>query len=153
MVTSLKKSVTVDAPAEVAFRVFTQMKNWWPLDSHHIGKSKCVDAVIEPRVGGRWFEKGEDGSECEWGHVVAWEPPRRLVVTWEINADWKADATLKTEVEVQFIAEGPTKTRVELEHRHLDRFGSRADEMRGIFDSESGWTGMLQKYVKAAEAA
>jgi uncharacterized protein YndB with AHSA1/START domain len=150
---SLRKVVSVKAPPEVAWRVFTEkMSVWWPLATHKIGKAKAVDAVIEPRVGGRWYERGDDGSTCDWGRVLSWEPPSRLVLSWDISADWQYDPTLKTEVEVRFIAEGKDGTRVELEHRRLDRYGARRDEMRGIFDSERGWSGMLASFARAAEA-
>jgi len=91
-------------------------------------RAKAVDAVIEPFVGGRWYERGEDGSTCDWGQVLSWEPPSRLVLSWDISADWKPDANLKTEIELRFIAEGKDATRVELEHRHLDRYGDRRDD-------------------------
>lgn len=108
--------------------------------------------MIEPKAGGRWYERGEDGSTCDWGRVLAWEPPTRLVLSWEITADWKHDPDLKTEVEVRFVAEGENATRVELEHRRLDLYGARADEMRGIFDSEMGWTGLLAAFAGSASA-
>jgi uncharacterized protein YndB with AHSA1/START domain len=113
----------------------------WPLETHHIGKARAAAAVLEPRAGRRWFERGEDGSETPWGAVVRVEPPRRVMLAWDISADWKCDPTLRTEVEARFVAEGPRSTRVELEHRHLDRFGARADEMRAVFDSPGGWDG------------
>jgi uncharacterized protein YndB with AHSA1/START domain len=150
---SLRKVVSVKAPPEVAWRVFTEkMGTWWPLATHKIGKAKAVDAVIEPRVGGRWYERGDDGTTCDWGRVLLWEPPSRLVLSWEISGDWRHDPTLNTEVEVRFIAEGDVATRVELVHRHLDRYGARRDEMRGIFDSEGGWSGLLASFARAAEA-
>jgi uncharacterized protein YndB with AHSA1/START domain len=147
---SVRKTIVVAAPAALAFEVFTaRLDSWWPLESHHIGKSKPVGAVIEPRAGGRWYERGEDGSECDWGRVLAFEPPRRLLLTWEITADWQHDPTFVTEVEVKFIAEGDKHTRVELEHRLLDRYGARAAEMRAAFDSPGGWTGLLDKFASA----
>jgi uncharacterized protein YndB with AHSA1/START domain len=150
---SLRKVVSLQAPPAVAWRVFTkEMGTWWPLASHKIGAAKAVDAVIEPRVGGRWYERGDDGSTCDWGRVLAWEPPTRLVLSWEITADWKHDPDLKTEVEVRFVAEGEHGTRVELEHRHLDLYGARRDEMRGIFDSEAGWKGLLEAFAARASA-
>jgi uncharacterized protein YndB with AHSA1/START domain len=150
---SVRKVLSVNAPPEVAWRVFTEkMGSWWPLTTHHIGKAKAVDAVVEPRVGGRWYECSEDGSTCDWGRVLSWEPPSRLVLSWEISADWQHDPNLQTEVEVRFIAEGKDGTRVELEHRHLDRYGARRDEMRGIFDSEGGWNGLLTSFARAVEA-
>jgi uncharacterized protein YndB with AHSA1/START domain len=118
----VRKVVSVQAPREVAWRVFTeQMATWWPLAMYKIGKAAAVDAVIEPRVGGRWYERGEDGTTCDWGRVLAWEPHARLVLTWDITADWQYDPALQTEIEVRFIAEGEAGTRVELEHRRLDR--------------------------------
>jgi uncharacterized protein YndB with AHSA1/START domain len=149
---SLRKIVSVKAPQEVAWRVFTEkMGTWWPLATHKIGKANAVDAVIEPGVGGRWYERGDDGSTCGWGRVLSWEPPLRLVLSWEISADWQHDPNLRTEVEIRFIAEGKDHTRVELEHRHLDRYGARRDEMRRIFDSEGGWSGLLASFARTAE--
>jgi uncharacterized protein YndB with AHSA1/START domain len=121
---SLRKVASVKAPQDVAWRMFTErMGIWWPLATHKIGKAKAVGVVIEPRVGGRWYERGDDGSTCDWGRVLSWEPHSRLVLSWEISADWQYDPKLKTEVEVRFIPEGKDGTRVELEHRHLDRYG------------------------------
>jgi uncharacterized protein YndB with AHSA1/START domain len=152
-VNSVRKVVSVKASPDVAWRVFTEkMGTWWPLATHKIGKAKAVDAVIEPHVGGRWYERGDDGSTCDWGRVLAWEPHSRLVLSWDISADWQHDSQLKTEVEVRFIAEGNESTRVELEHRHLDRYETRRDEMRGIFDSEGGWSGLLASFAQAAQA-
>jgi uncharacterized protein YndB with AHSA1/START domain len=150
---SVRKVVSVPAPPLVAWRVFTEkMGTWWPLATHKIGKATAVDAVIEPRVGGRWYERGQDGSTCDWGRVLAWEPHSRLVLSWDLSADWKHDPDFKTEVEVRFIAEGKDGTRVELEHRHLDRYGPRREEMRGIFDSERGWMGLLAAFAARASA-
>jgi uncharacterized protein YndB with AHSA1/START domain len=147
------KVVTVKAPLAVAWRVFTEeMGTWWPLTTHKIGTARAVDAVIEPRVGGRWYERGDDGSTCDWGRVLSWEPPTRLVLSWEITADWKHDPDLKTEVEVRFVAEGKNSTRVDLEHRRLDLYGARRDEMRGIFDSKTGWKGLLEGFAARASA-
>lgn len=152
-VNKVRKVVVVDAPRAIAWRVFTEkMGTWWPLATHKIGKSNAVDAVIEPRVGGRWYERGDDGTTCEWGRVLTWEPDTRLVLSWEITADWQHDRNLETEVEIRFIADGDHRTRVELEHRHLDRYGDRRDEMRGIFDSEGGWTGLLAAFAARASA-
>jgi uncharacterized protein YndB with AHSA1/START domain len=151
--TSLRKVVIVQAPQAVAWRVFTEkMGAWWPLATYKIGEANAVDAVIEPRVGGRWYERGDDGSTCDWGRVLSWEPPSRLVLSWDISADWQHDPTVKTEVEVRFIAKGKDATRVELEHRHLDRYGARRDEMLGIFDSEGGWSRLLASFERAVAA-
>jgi uncharacterized protein YndB with AHSA1/START domain len=151
---SVRKVMNVQAPPAVAWRVFTEkLGTWWPLDRYTIGKVKAVDAIIEPQVGGRWYERGEDGSTCDWGRVLAWEPHSRLVLTWDISADWQPDPNLKTEIEVRFIPEGKERTRVELEHRHLDRFGARRDEMRRIFDTEGDWGRVLGMFARAAEGA
>ena len=147
---AVRKSITIAAPREVAFRVFTEkMTTWWPLETHHIGKAAAKEAIVEPRVGGRWFERGVDGTECTWGHVLAWEPPGRLVLSWEISSEWQHDEKLLTEVEVRFIADGTKSTRVELEHRNLDGFGQKRDEMRATLDSAGGWTGLLEGFAKA----
>jgi uncharacterized protein YndB with AHSA1/START domain len=148
---SVRKSVSVDAPQDVAWRVFTQkMGRWWPLANYKIGKAKAVDAVIEPQVGGRWYERGDDGSTCDWGRVLLWEPPSRLVLSWDINAEWQPEPTLNTEIELRFIPDGENVTRVELEHRHLDRYGARRDEMRRIFDVEGDWGRLLALFARAA---
>jgi len=148
----VRKTIDVAAGPDRAFEVFTKrMTEWWPLATHKIGKSPATEAVVEPFVGGRWYEKGSDGSECDWGRVLAWEPPSRLVLSWEITSDWGHDASLRTEVEVRFT---PTRggARVELEHRLLERYGDRAEQMRGIFDSKDGWSGLLEKFAARAAA-
>jgi len=151
---SVRKMINVQAPPAVAWRVFTeQMATWWPLAIYKIGKAAAVDAIIEPRVGGRWYERGDDGSTCDWGSVLSWEPPSRLVLSWDINADWQFDPDLKTEIEVRFIAVGQDATRVELEHRRLDRYGARRDEMRRIFDTEGDWGRLLAAFAARAAAA
>jgi uncharacterized protein YndB with AHSA1/START domain len=148
---SVRKTITVNAPVEHVFAVFTgKQDSWWPRP-HHIGTCEQFTAVLEPRVGGRWYERGDDGSECNWGRVLAWEPPHRVVLSWDINADWKYDPGLGTEVEVKFYAESAERTRVELEHRKLERFGDRAEMMRALFDSDEAWTGTLQMFAKKAE--
>jgi len=150
---SVRKVVSVHAPQEVAWRVFTeQMAVWWPLAYYKIGKANAVNAVIEPRVGGNWYERGDDGSTCQWGSVLVWEPPSRLVLSWGISADFQYDPTLKTEIEVRFIIDGSDRTRVELEHRHLDRYGARRDEMRRIYDTEGDWGKLLEAFARVAEA-
>ena len=150
---SLRKAVTVKAPPSVAWRVFTeQLGTWWPLATHTIGEATAVDAVIEPRVGGRWYERGDDGSTCDWGRVLAWAPYERLVLSWEISADWRHDPSLRSEVEVRFIAQGRDGTRVELAHRHLERYGARRGQVRGTLDSEAGWSGLLASFARLAAA-
>jgi uncharacterized protein YndB with AHSA1/START domain len=151
---SVRKVVGVEAPQTVAWRVFTEkMGAWWPLATYKIGKANAVDAVIEPRAGGRWYERGDDGSTCDWGRVLSWEPYSRLVLSWDISADWQPDPDLKTEIEVRFIAEGQERTRVEFEHRRLDRYGARRDEMRHIFDTEGDWGKLVESFARLAAAA
>jgi uncharacterized protein YndB with AHSA1/START domain len=128
--------------------VFTsKMTMWWPKD-HHIGKSALQECVIEPRVGGRWYEVGQDGSECQWGHVLTWDPPQHLILAWQLDARFVFDPALRTEVEVRFIELGPHRTQVDFEHRYLERFGDGAlavsDEMR------KGWASILELYVGEA---
>ena len=130
----IRKTIIVAASLERAFQTFTeQMSTWWPLATHHIGKSAAATVVIEPFVGGRWFERGVDGSECEWGRVLTWDPPRQVVLTWEISSDWRHDPSIQTELEVRFSHEG-TSTLVDLEHRLLQHYGDKAAQLRGIFE-------------------
>jgi uncharacterized protein YndB with AHSA1/START domain len=151
---AVRQSVVVDAPRERAFAVFTErMTAWWPLQTHTIGAKPAVEAVMEPRDGGRWYERAEDGTECDWGRVLAWEPPERVLLSWEITCDWHHDADVHTEVDVRFHAEDDGRTRVELEHRGLEAYAERAEEMRGIFDSDGGWRGLLARFADAAVAA
>ena len=150
---SIRKLVSVQAPLGVAWQVFTEkMGTWWPLGVYKIGKANAVDAVIEPYIGGRWYERGDDGSMCQWGSVLAWEPPSRLVLSWDISADFQYDPTLQAEIEVRFTPEGSDRTRVELEHRRLDRYGARRDEMRRIYDTEGDWGRLLEAFARAAAA-
>lgn len=147
----VRKEITVEASQARAFNVFAQeLGAWWPLATHHIGSAPAETAIIEPRVGGRWFERAADGTECDWGRVLIWDPPGRLVLSWEISADFKPDENIDTQVEVRFVAVGPALTRVELEHRRLEGFGAAAEQMRGIFDSEGGWSRILREYVGRA---
>jgi uncharacterized protein YndB with AHSA1/START domain len=149
----VRKSVRVAAPRERAFEVFTAgIGRWWP-KSHHIGAADLDTLVIEPRQGGRWYERDVDGSECEVGKVLVWDPPARLVLCWQLSADWKFDPDLITEVEVRFIADGANATRVELEHRNLERFGERAEAMRQQIDAPDGWSGLLQLFAQSAAQA
>lgn len=141
----VRKSIFVNAPEDHAFEVFTSgIGRWWP-KSHHIGKSDLVRPVIEPRECGRWYELLVDGSECDVGRVLAWEPPSRLLLAWQLTPDWTFDADLITEVEIMFTPEG-SGTRVDLEHRHLERMGDRAEAAREAVDSPNGWSLILQLY-------
>lgn len=149
-VPAIVKELTLEAPAERAFRVFTaNMGAWWPKE-HHIGKSPLKDCVVEPQVGGRWYELAEDGTTCQWGKVLVWDPPWRVVLAWQLNAEFAYDPNLVTEVEVRFTAVSATRTEVHFEHRHLDRFGPKALPVRGEMDK--GWGGILQGFQKIAQA-
>src|SRR5439155_9526640 len=122
-----------------AFRTFTaSFDSWWPRE-HHIGQADLAEAVLEPGTGGRWYEKGVDGSECEWGRVLAWEPPHRVVLAWHIGGDWQYHPDQFSEVEVRFTAEGPDATRVELEHRLLERHGESGADLQKSVGAEGGW--------------
>jgi uncharacterized protein YndB with AHSA1/START domain len=149
----VRKAVQVRAAPARAFEVFTTgIARWWPA-THKIGQAPLREAVLEPRAGGRWFERGEDGSECDWGRVLVWEPPAHLVLAWQIDAQWRFDPDLVTEVEVRFLPDGPGATRVELEHRHLERLGAGADAARAALDSPGGWGGLLEGFAAAAAEA
>src|SRR5258708_415180 len=137
-------SVTVRAAQSRAFEVFTSgFGRWWKRTGHGIGKSPLRTAIIEPFAGGRWYEIGEDDTETDWGRVLAWEPNSRLLLAWQIGADWQFHADLVTEVEILFKPEGPLLTRVDLEHRHLDRLGEHAQSFRDAVGSPKGWAGKL----------
>jgi uncharacterized protein YndB with AHSA1/START domain len=147
---ALRASITIDGSADRVFRVFTDSHNeWWPSD-YHIGQVDMAEAVLESRAGGRWYERGVDGSECDWGRVLVSEPPHRLVVTWQINGQWQYDPDPEhaSEIDVRFTPDPTGQTKVELEHRHLDRLvGGQA-----IYDAISGagsWSGLLERVAKA----
>jgi uncharacterized protein YndB with AHSA1/START domain len=145
------KILTVAAPVHIAFEVFTQgIGRWWPMASHHIGEAECQTVLIEPQVGGRWFERGVDGTECEWGRVLAWEPPHRVLLCWQLSAKFEFDPGLHTEVEAIFTALDANHTRLDFQHRGLDAYGPDALAMHGTFSSPNGWTGMLDAYAQAA---
>mgnify|MGYP001604147928 CR=1 FL=1 len=145
----IRKSVHVSAAPSRAFDVFVNgARNWW-LKSHSINatKSPIKDVIIEPRVGGRWFERGEDGSESEWGKVLAWEPPARLLLAWQINGEFKYDPNLITEVEIRFTP-AESGTLVELEHRLIERMGARGAGMVEAFTR--GWGLLIDSYAQQA---
>lgn len=146
----IKKQLVVEAPIARAFEVFAAtMGTWWPVE-HHIGKTAFAAIVIEPRVGGRWFERGTDGTECQWGKVLVWEPPARLVLAWQLDSTFKYDPALVTEVDIRFTAIGERSTRVEFEHRNLDRFGEVAAKIGPMMDE--GWGQILASYTTTAHS-
>src|SRR4051794_30816939 len=144
--TSVQTSITVDAPIDRAFSVFTDgIGTWWSPD-HHLLRGELAEMVFEPREGGHVYDRGVDGSECRWARVLLYEPPDRFVISWDINLRWQleSDPQRASEVEVRFIAESPKRTRVELEHHNLDRHGEGWEEMRDAVGSPDGWhTGLL----------
>jgi len=147
-------SVVVDAPLERAFVVFTDgIDTWWPRE-HTIGEAELKEMVLETKVGGRAYGIGVDGSESDWGRVLEYDRPNRIVVSWDINLHWKheLDQARASEFEVRFVPEGPDRTRVELEHRHLDRHGEGWEAMRDAVGSPNGWQGGLELFAKAAVA-
>jgi hypothetical protein len=149
---AVHKSITVAAPQQRAFDVFTgPMTDWWLRESHRIGEVVPETVVMEQHEGGRWYERAPDGTECDWGRVLAWEPPGLVRLSWHLNADWAydPDPAQATQIEVQFIAEGPDSTRVELVHSGIQIHGDRAAEVYAAIDSPNGWTGLLAGYVEA----
>lgn len=147
---AVRRTITVAAPQDQAFEVFTaQFGSWWPKE-YSIGEADMADFVLEPKAGGRWYEVGVDGTECDSGRVTAFEPPERLVVAWHLDGNWQydPDPDHASEVEIRFIAEDPTHTRVELEHRGFDRHGAGADAVRGGVDNPQGWDYCLALFAK-----
>jgi uncharacterized protein YndB with AHSA1/START domain len=149
----VRKSITVKAGAQRAFEVFTAgLDSWWPR-SHHIGKVPMKRAILEGRVGGRCYSEQTDGTECDWGEITAWEPPRRFVMAWKITAQWQyqPDLSKSSEVEVRFTPVENGSTRVDLEHRHFARVGAGWESMRAMVESEGGWGGTLQLFAAQTE--
>ncbi|HEY0993022.1 MAG TPA: YciI family protein [Kofleriaceae bacterium] len=146
---SVKKQIVVETTQQRAFRTFTDgIDRWWPRE-HHIGQSPLERMVVEPRAGGRWYSICKDGSEVDVGRVVRWEPPERIVLTWQITAQWQFDPDFSTEVEVNFLAEGPRRTRVELEHKQLERYGAESETLRKMFESDEAWLASLAAFARA----
>lgn len=146
---SVKKQIVVETSQQRAFRTFTDgIDRWWPREHHH-GASPLERMVVEPRAGGRWYSICKDGSEVDIGKVVAWDPPARLVLTWQITAQWQYDPGFVTEIEVGFVAEGPRRTRVELEHKQLERYGAQSETLRKMFESDEAWLASLRAFAGA----
>ncbi len=153
--TPVRKTVDVLARPERAFEVFTrEIDSWWPR-THHIGKSPMRRAIIEGRLGGRCYTEQEDGTECDWGSVLAWDPPRRFVMAWQITHAWgyEPDTAKSSEVEVTFTPLASGGTRVDLEHRFFARHGVGGAPMRASVDSPNGWNGLLSLFAERANAA
>jgi Activator of Hsp90 ATPase homolog 1-like protein len=147
----VNRSVVVKADVERSFAAFTsRMGGWWPR-SHSISAKPMEDVIVEPRAGGRWYERSADGSECEWGKVLVWDPPGRLILAWQLDANWKYDPALVMEVEITFTALEGGSTRVDLEHRNLERYGDKAAAVRDAVGSDGGWLGILKSFVADTE--
>jgi uncharacterized protein YndB with AHSA1/START domain len=146
-VDAIRRDVVVEVGQAQAFEIFTaDITAWWPRE-HHIGSAPIEEIVIEPREGGRWFTRHQDGSETSTGVVTAWDPPARLVITWQIGTDWAYHDDLETFVEVRFVSEAPDRTRVVLQHRGLEAYGADAAVMRATFDSPDAWSATLAAYA------
>jgi uncharacterized protein YndB with AHSA1/START domain len=151
---TVRQEIAVEAPVERAFRVFTEQMDKIKPREHNMLGVDIAETVFEPRAGGRIYDRGTDGSECEWASVIAYEPPDRVVFSWNVSPYWQveADPTKRSEVEVRFIADGPTRTRVELEHRHLDRHGDGWEGLRDGVAAPDGWPLYLQRYTDLLNA-
>jgi uncharacterized protein YndB with AHSA1/START domain len=147
--TLIRHQVVVEAPIERAFSVFTDDFGSFKPREHNIRGVDIAETVFEPREGGHVYDRGVDGSECRWARVLAYEPPDRVVISWDIDPRWQieADPDKTSEVEVRFIAEAPDRTRVELEHRNLDRHGDGWEAVREGVDSEGGWPLYLRRFA------
>jgi uncharacterized protein YndB with AHSA1/START domain len=146
--TAVQTSIVVEAPIEQAFDVFTRdIGSWWPPE-HHILQAELAEMVFEPREGGHIYDRGVDGSECHWARVLIYEPPTRLVFSWNVSPQWQleSDPEKTSEVDVRFVADGPSRTRVELEHRNLERHGDGWEQMRDAVGSPDGWEVGLKRF-------
>ena len=156
---SVFKSVRVKAPIERAFSVFVeQMETWWPM-THHIGDTPFEAIFVEPRVGGRWYERNAKGDLCDWGKVLKWDPPHGVVFSWHVgpghdSPEWKFDPDMEkaSELEIKFTAEAGGTTLVELIHSKLERHGEGAEQLRDMFDGPGAWVTILELFAKKVEA-
>jgi uncharacterized protein YndB with AHSA1/START domain len=141
---------TLAVSRDRAFTLFTgSFGAWWPRE-YHIGSAEVADVVLEPHEGGRWFERGVDGSECDWGRVLAWEPPERVLFTWQIGGDWQFDPepSHASEIEVRFHADGPEQTTIEVEQRHFERLVGGESVHGAIEHGGGGWVALLAAYSR-----
>ena len=148
--TTVRHSIVVEASIDVAFKVFTEgIGTWWPPE-HHILEADLAEMVFEPRVGGNIYDRGVDGSECRWARILAYEPPNRVAFSWDISPHWQieADPDKASEVQVRFTAETPQRTRVELEHRSLERHGDGWEGVREGVGGDQGWPLYLRRYAE-----
>jgi uncharacterized protein YndB with AHSA1/START domain len=147
--TAIHHTIVVEAPQEKAFTTFVEDFGAIKPKEHNLLRADIAESVFEPRVGGNIYDRAVDGSECRWSRVLAYEPPDRLVFTWDIGPQWQLETDLDraSEVEVRFVAETPERTRVELEHRHLDRHGDGWEGLRAGVESPDGWPLYLQRFA------
>jgi uncharacterized protein YndB with AHSA1/START domain len=147
--TVVRKEIVVEAPVERAFSVFTDRFGDFKPREHNLLAAPIVETTFEPRVGGHIYDRAEDGSECRWARILAYEPPTRVVFSWDIGPTWQLepDPANASEVEVRFVAEGTDRTRVELEHRHIDRHGPGWEGVHSGVDSDGGWPLYLTRYA------
>ena len=147
--TSVRHAVVVDIPIDEAFKVFTEDFGRFKPPEHNMLGVEIAETVFEAHVGGALYDRGVDGSECRWGRVLAYEPPRRVVISWDISPSWQieTDPDKTSEFEVRFTAESPGRTRVELEHRHLDRHGEGWEGVREGVDGDQGWPLYLERFA------
>jgi uncharacterized protein YndB with AHSA1/START domain len=150
--TSVRSQITIEAPIARAFDVFTNRFDQIKPREHNMLGADIAESVFEPKAGGRVYDRGVDGSECQWGRVIAYEPPDRVVFSWDISPQWQIETDLDraSEVEVRFIADGPRRTRVELEHRNLERHGEGWEGMREGVRGDQGWPLYLARFAAAA---
>jgi uncharacterized protein YndB with AHSA1/START domain len=148
--TSVRTSIVVEAPIERAFSVFTEGFGSFKPPEHNMLPVEIAETVFEPRVGGYLYDRGVDGSECRWARVLAYEPPDRVVISWDISPQWQLETDLEktSEVEVRFVSEAPERTRLELEHRNLERHGEGWEEEREGVAGEGGWPLYLQRFAE-----
>jgi uncharacterized protein YndB with AHSA1/START domain len=153
--TTVRSSVLVHAPIERAFRVFTEDFGAFKPPEHNLLPVEIAETVFEPHAGGHLYDRGVDGSECRWARVLAYEPPHRIVISWDISPHWQLepDRDKTSEVEVRFIAESPERTRVQLEHRNLDRHGDDWESLRDGVHGDQGWPLYLDRYAALFEGA
>ena len=146
---TVRKQIVVEAPIERAFSVFTEEFDGIKPREHNLLAVEIAETVFEPREGGRIYDRGVDGSECHWARVLAYDPPNRVVFSWDINPQWQIESDLDktSEVEVRFISETPERTRVELEHRNLDRHGEGWEAARDSVGSDGGWPLYLERFA------
>lgn len=151
--TTVRRQIQVNAPIGEAFRAFTERFGDFKPREHNLLRAPIAETVFERRVGGNIYDRAVDGSECRWARILAFEPPNRVVFSWDISPRWQLETNpdLTSEVEVRFFAEGPDRTRVELEHRHLDRHDAGWESVRDGVDSEGGWPLYLKRYAALFE--